>query len=223
MNKTKYLLTTLSLFIMLPSITYAECTKEEINHFKEIEDDYKVSYEFNKETKDYNITFTMPYEEIYSFSYKRSKTGDYDAEIENDILTIKEYGYQPGEMIVEIIGSSETCNSTLKTIRLKLAKYNSYSEDPLCSGIEEFVLCQPTYEKEIDYDTFVSRVNTYKKARNINDSKIDENDNNSHILTILNFIKANLFNIIIISAFIIITITTVIISVKSVKKSRRLE
>ena len=40
MNKLKYLLSIAIVFIILPNTIYADCTEEEISHFKEIEDDY---------------------------------------------------------------------------------------------------------------------------------------------------------------------------------------
>lgn len=218
MNKSKYLLTTLSLFIMLPSITYAECTPEEIKHFKEIEDEYKVTYEFNKETKDYTIKLFMPEPSKYTFAAYE------DGNIKCEKINENERqcnSIPPGEYEIFIIGSNETCRGELKTINLKLAKYNHYSDDPLCNGIEEFVLCQPTYSKEIDYETFASRVNTYKKTKQKEqEANINEDKENNKVL---NYIKANLFNIIIITVFSVSIIITIILTAKALKKSRRLE
>ena len=98
----------------------------------------------------------------------------------------------------------------------------------MCEGIEEFVLCQPTYDKEIDYDTFVSRVNTYKKTKQekVVDEPQKETENkkiNVIINNILKFIQDNLFTITIITVFAIAIIVTIILTAKKIKKSRRLE
>ena len=60
MNKLKYLLSIAIVFIILPNTIYADCTEEEISHFKEIEEDYIVAYELDKESKDYTIIITNP-------------------------------------------------------------------------------------------------------------------------------------------------------------------
>lgn len=218
MNKKNYLVILLSLFIILPHFTYAECAKEEMDHFKEIEDQYKVTYEFNKETKDYTLKMYVAEPQNYLFAtykdgnIKCNKVNEYERLCNN---------IPPGEYELYIIGISETCKEELKTIKIKLDQYNPYSEDSLCNGIEEFVLCQPTYGKEIDYDSFVSRVNTYKKTKQ-EEQQANNNENNKDN-KVLNYIKANLFNIIIITIFTISIIATIIMSAKALKKSRRLE
>ena len=143
---------------------------------------------------------------------------------EIDKNNTKCYYFEPGTYRIDIVGKKQACDDILKTINLKLIKYNPYSEDPLCKGIEEFVLCQPTYEKELDYDTFVSRVNTYKKTKQ---NKIDKEQNNqkenTNLDKIKSYIKENLVQIIIIIIFIILVIISTIIWINSIKKSRRLE
>ena len=121
---------------------------------------------------------------------------------------------------------TETCDDVLKTTILKLPKYNKYSEDPLCEGIEEFDLCNSTYDKEIDYDTFVSRVETYKRTKNKNENINNDNDtgnNNKLLNNMKTYIEENLIQIIIVTVFIILVVITTIITAKSIRKSRRLE
>ena len=99
--------------------------------------------------------------------------------------------------------------------------YNKLSEDPLCEGNEDFVLCNPSYDKEIDYDTFVSRLNTYKKNKGNNPSSSSNSVKEEN--AIITYIKNNLVSIITITIFIILVIITIILTAKSIKKSRRLE
>lgn len=219
MNLNKYITFTILLFLLCITSTYAACTQEELNDFKKIEQDYKVTYEFDKNTKDYRVTFYIPYIEKYVYEI------DQNINLENAVAsTGKSFtvsGIKTGDYRIEVVGTTVACNDTLKEIILKLPKYNVYSEDPLCAGIEEFVLCQPTYDKDIDYDTFVSRVNTYKKSKT---EKLDEKPKEEpQENVIIEYIKDNLIQIIIITIFIILVTITIIVTAKSIRKSRRLE
>ena len=164
MNKLK-LLAIFSLFILLPNVTYADCTKEEKDYFKQVEKEYKVTYKFNQETDDYTLIFYNPYPERYTFLYENSDSNGIDFDYDGNTMILYISGFSSGVYDYEIVGITDTCDDTLKEGTVNLTKRNNYYNDPLCEGIEEFVLCQPTYDKEIDYDTFVSRVNTYKKTK----------------------------------------------------------
>ena len=210
---------TIILFLICITNTYAACTQEEINEFKKIEDEYTIKYEFNKDTKDYTITFNAPLPEKYTYQFNE------DIDIKNLEMTtetnFKISKVTPGEHQIEIMGITKECLGIIKTITLKLPEYNNYSEDLLCEGIEEFVLCQPTYDKDIDYDTFVSRVNTYKKSKEKKqNNKIIQNEKDNKIIE---YIKDNLIQIIIVAIFIVLVIITAYIMIKSIRKSRRLD
>jgi len=223
MKKNKYIIAALMLFLINIQNTYAACTQEEIDAFKKVEDEYTVKYEFDTSSKRYTMYFNTPEPEKYRFKIYSSKTLEC-TEISD--ITKKCIKFPSGTYDIEIVGVTNTCNDVLKLIALTLPKYNKLSEDELCKGIEEFVLCNPTYEKEIDYETFVSRVTTYKKTKekesqNTVDTEEPEKDKNTD--KIINYIKDNLVQIIIIATFVILVIITTIITAKSIRKSRRLE
>lgn len=222
MNKYKRITLFFLLFSLFNTKVYASCTTEEKNAFKKVESKYNITYEFDKTSKDYTITLHNPKYKLFSYSI------DYDIDNskmkykeEGETLTLTYGGVPSGDYNIEIIGMTDTCDDTLKEIKLHLPKYNKYADDPLCEGYEEFVLCNPTYEKEIDYDTFVSRLNTYKKNKsNLPSSSSNTTKTDSEIIT---YIKDNLTTIIVIIVFIILLIITAILTAKSIKKSRRLE
>ena len=223
MKINKYIPLTAMLFLSCITNTYAACTQDEINEFKRIEDDYKVTYDFNKNTKKYTLRFEAPLPDKYYYEMSASENivcqGINETTIECD-------GFLADTYEIVIVGMTEKCNDTLKTTTLTLPKYNEYSEDPLCEGIEEFVLCNPTYDKEIDYDTFVSRVETYKRTKNKNENINNDNDtgnNNKLLNNMKTYIEENLIQIIIVTVFIILVVITTIITAKSIRKSRRLE
>jgi len=218
MKKYQYIITSLIIFL-LPLFTYADCTTEEINHFREIESEYRIESTLDKETGYYTLTLYNPEPDAYTYEIKTINTW-ISCEISKDSDTKCDY-VPPSSYSINVIGNTETCDNTLKRTFLKLKPYNKYSEDPLCKGIEEFVLCQETYEKEIDYETFASRVNIYKEQQE------EENKNTKNefinIGKIKEYVEDNLFQVIVITIFIILLIITTILTIKSIKKSRRLE
>lgn len=224
MKKKKYIALTLMLSLFCITKTHASCTQEEKIEFNKIEDEYKIVQEINKENKTYTLKLIRTNPNMYDYVFYIS--GEL---ICNDIneTTAECYNFTPGTYRIEIKGQTNTCNDVLKEISLKLPKYNEYSENPLCEGIEEFVLCQPTYEKEIDYETFVSRVNTYKKTKQEkieNEIKQQSPQNDNKIINnIISYVKENLIQIIIITIFIVLLIISIVVTINQAKKSRRLE
>ena len=226
MKKYNLLLSIISLSLFIPTLTYADCTKEELDNFKEIENEYKVTYEFDRDSKKYKLKFINPNYENYGYmlfyEISEEQTKYYDLRQ----LNTEEYeqsDFEAGKYRIEIYGKTETCNEKLKEITLKLSKYNQFSEDPLCSGIEDFVLCQPTYDKDIDYNTFVSRINSYKKKIESSNTNNTDNQKKEEDSKIVKYIKDNLIQIIIVIIFIIMVTVTAILTANSIKKSRRLE
>lgn len=221
MNRKKYIALTLMLSLLCVNKAYAACTQEDINNFKKIEDEFKITYKFNKETKDYKIVIYNPNYQGYGYSL------DSKLPIENISSTTEGLSIdkvKTGEYTFEVLSNSATCKDVLKTIKVNLPKYNKYSEDPLCKDIEEFVLCQPTYDKEIDYETFVSRVNTYKRTKKEQEEKqVETNKENNMLENIMEYLENNLLQIVIMSVFVILMVITIILTTKSIKKSRRLE
>lgn len=225
MNKFKYLSSILIVSVMNIHTVLASCTQEEINTFKRIEDDYTVKYEFDKSTKTYNLYFTASKPELYDYVIRYNEK--LNCEEVNDTLS-KCMGFKSGEYTIQIIGKTQTCNHLFKEFTLKLPKYNKLSEDPLCEGIEEFVLCNPSYEKEIDYESFVSRVEIYKKKNkpatedNLTGTN-NKKDENEIITKAINYLKDNWIEMTIVLIFVILVVITTVISIKSARKSRYLE
>lgn len=217
MKKKKKILLTIISFIAFTSKTYAECTNEEVNAFKKISNEYKVTYEMNTESKLYNLTFYDPAPDKYTFVINGATDGDFSIHDNNNYQYL---GLSPGEYTVTIEGVTNTCKDVLKTINLSLPKYNKYTEDPLCKGIEEFVLCQSTYDKDIDYETFKQRVEVYKKTKTENNIKTDDiNKNNA----IVNYFKNNIGQIFLFTISLVLVIIVITLIAKRQKKSRRLE
>ena len=206
--------------IINTNIIYAECTTEEQEYYKSIEDKYQTTYVFDKESRTYTMTLT--YGDISAFSYSIEGDGMEIANIEvTDKIIVSNLA--PGQYIAFVVGLTDSCNDVLKKEEITLPQYNQYAYDPVCEGIEEFVLCSPTYDKELDYDTFISRVNSYKK----NKANQDKTDNNTEEKpTIKEWLKDNymyfIYAIIGIVALLIIALIVKVIY-NHERKRRRLE
>ncbi len=215
MKKYKLLTLVISIFILLPKV-YAECTQEEIDYFKEIEDEYQITYTFNEDTKDYTVTFYESEPDSYYYYFDAAEEERLCDEADGKYVC---KNVKPGSYEIEVYAATDTCEVSIKKETLDL-NYNQFSKDELCDGIEEFVLCQPDYDQDISYEEFISRVETYKKTKepepNNNNQQKSENK-------IIEYINNNLFQVIVISAFVVMVIITIILTASSIRKSRRLE
>ena len=217
----KIIMITLVSLIVNTNIIYAECTSKDTDYFKSIEDKYQTTYEFNKDTKTYTLNLT--YGDISSFSYELLGDGMANATSSTTGNKIIIENLTSGQYTIYVVGVSDSCNDVFKKEEITLPQYNQYAYDPACEGIEEFALCSPTYDKYLDYNTFISRVNSYKKNKTT-DNKTDNNVEEKN--TVLEWLKNNYFYIIyavigIVVLLIIILIIKVIYN--NERKRRRLE
>lgn len=232
-KKAKYLIITI-LAILLPMHVNADCQSD----FKQYEKDYKVSYKYNKDTDDFTITLVNPNFERYGFVYNgREEIQNAEKKVtENKVFTTILKNYKKNEYTYTLKANYEGCNGVvIKTGTLKMVKGNPYSNNPLCEGNEEFVLCQKDYDKELDQETFEERINTYieEKKATSNNIKNDSNDKNKYELSnnnnqnfidnLIDYISENVIAFIIIVLFIIVLVVSIILIVKKEQKRRRLE
>lgn len=237
MKKYKYILVITSLSLLFCQKVYANCTDYEINHFKEIESKCTVTYDYDKVNNKNIIKYYNPEPQTYEYRI----VTDADANANVVIKRIDNYNYEAigdinATFTIEVIGKSSTCDDVLKTITVNPPQPNGYAEDELCKGIEDFILCQPDYDKTITREEFESRVESYKKtlekdddnSSNPNNSNSQDNKNNQEekknfLGNIIDYIKNNWLQVLIITIFIILIIVTIIITIISTRKSRRLE
>ena len=128
-----------------------------------------------------------------------------------------------GQYTIYVVGVSDSCNDIFKTEEITLPQYNQYAYDPACEGIEEFALCSPTYDKYLNYNTFISRVNSYKKNKTT-DNKPDNNAEEKN--TVLEWLKNNYFYIVyaVIGIAVLLIIILIIKAIyNNERKRRRLE
>lgn len=235
MKKYKYLFVISTLSLLFCQKVYAACTDYEKNHFKEIESKYTVTYDYDEVNNQNIIKYYNPEPQTYEYRI----VTDADANANVVIKRIDNYNYEAvgninATFTVEVVGKSSTCDDVLKTITINPPQPNAYAEDELCKGIEDFVLCQSDYDKTITREEFESRVESYKKtlekdnSNNYNNNssqnnKDNQEDKKNFFDNIITYIKNNWLQVIIITIFIILIIVTVVITIISTRKSRRLE
>ena len=220
-------------FVIFPCLVYADCASD----FKAVEKGFKVTYKYNEDTDDYTVTFINPDFNRYSFAQtsaeeikksKRRISG-------NTLTTIVEH-YKGTKYYYTIQALYGQCNGVaVKEETIEFKKYNPYADSPLCVGNEDFVLCQKEYDKEIDEETFKSRLDTYIKTKNETkneSSSSDDKDSNKSSIEkttknivekTTNFFEENLTIIIIVAVVIVALIIGGVFLIRKSIESRRLE
>ena len=202
-----------------------ECTKEEINTLKQEANKIKVTYKHLGSNVDDEGTvvdymFSLTFSNINDDMYIR--IDDYNEEwkeVKDNKITIDKIATGKYKFSVY----SNNCQEKIGDINVKLPKFNSYSLDPLCAGIntDEFPLCSKYLEYQPSYETFVKKIEEYKKAQEVktDDNKITKENTFTKILNqVLDFITK--YQIYIISALTVILIILGILIIGSKKKKR---
>ena len=221
------------LFLTFPSYIHASCEDEADNFIAGR--DYKITSEYNKDTDTYAVTIYI------ADTTKHGMVFDGREALENSTTTtsgnsktIVIKNLKSKEYKAIFVSTTSACKGkVLRTDTVEVSKPNKYAESSLCEGYEDFILCQKDYDKEIDEATFKSRLELYKQSK-ANEEPDDEPDDNKEdeenanksktfIDKIIDYIKANLFQVIVIAVFAIALIITVVISLTSAIRSRRLE
>lgn len=222
MKKIKHaLLLTISLFFFIMLQAKAEeCTKEELKSLESLADKIEITYrhlgEVTKEdgNKAYN-EFMVTAKNLDGFYVHLSPMTE-----ENFIET------EAGLQIKLTTGTwtytlySKNCDTKIKDIEVKLPKFNIYSLDPLCEGIDadDFSLCSKYYNYEFSRETFERKVTAYRKENKIDEVDSKREDKEFNIInTILNYLNKYYIYIIAGLALLLLIIILIII----VKKRRR--
>lgn len=224
MKKSKYILCFLiSIFLCLTHI-YADCTNEEIDKLKDEAENIKITYKHlgKVETEDgptYN-QFEVTIKNIPDDFYVSLLNGTLKYTPTDGTITDI---YNSGTWNFEFY--SNKCQQKIDEIKVKIPRFNLYSLDPLCEGIDgnDFPLCGKYYDYDVSYESFKQQVNHYRATYKIgieNPNK-ESNDNSKlgKILnTVLNFIKTyQLYFIIALLLIIIIIIASIVI----IKRKKR--
>ena len=220
MKNIKYIFFTLLTFVINIFSVYASCTNEEVNLLKDLADDIKITYKHkgiieNEEIVLYN-QFDVTVKNMNDDLYILFRSGSEQLIPNNGVINTE---LSSGKWYFDIY--SKKCDVKIDQIVFSLPKFNLYSLDPLCNGIDgnDFPLCGKYYEYDVDYDNFVERVNHYRIMHKIKDESSDKKDVDDNLLQIIFdvFIK---YQIYIISFLIVLLIVLVIIIIAGKRKKK---
>lgn len=137
------------------------CRYSDISYLKKVASNINTSYDYVETTEGvtFSITLTNLNSELYLVD-SLNKRYDY----KDNELTIS--GYHPGQTIqFKVYTTRQFCEKELlSTIRLTLPSYNPYYKDKVCSGLEDYNLCNRWSSHGLSYTDFVKRVNQYKQS-----------------------------------------------------------
>lgn len=113
----------------------------------------------------------------------------------------KQTYYSTGEITLENYGPNQTveykiysniayCKGQyLNSIFVTLPPYNPYYKDKLCSGIEDYKLCQKWSNVNLTYDEFKQQIYTYRNDNNEQKKNINDNYKSIYELILDFYIK----------------------------------
>lgn len=162
--KKKIIIFLLMLIIPTNNIEGFYCKYSDIAKYKGLASNITTFYEYIENEN--NLTFSITLVNLNENLYIVDATSDEKYYYDNNELTI--YDYEPGQVVkYKVYSTDENCaNEVLYTIRVILPDYNPFYMDPVCDGISNYVFCQKWYKNNLDYDSFVAKVNSYKESLN---------------------------------------------------------
>ena len=150
------------------------CSFSEIARLKKIASNINISYDYKIVNDDalFEITLVNLNKELYITSDNR--TYNY----KSDVLKIDNYKSGTTVKFYVYPTDRDCSDELLRTINIVLPKYNSYYDDEICVGIENYSLYQKWSTHNLSYTEFVKQVNLHKESLNkdvIVDIKQEEN------------------------------------------------
>lgn len=220
--KKKIFIIITTLLIFMPQVK-AECDNDRLNEIKNLAKNIEITYELDTELdKEKNYSENDYGDEVQEGNMKVIITGlSYGLQLKDETTHRTFYYFQAedGTIILnkEINGSrtfkvySNECEKNVRTISVKIPRYNEYSTDPLCEGIDasELKICGTWYEKEVDYDTFKKDVESYKQ-RLAEEQRLKELEDKNILKKVVTFFE-KYYLYFIIGAVVLIAVTIIII------------
>lgn len=209
MKNIKYIIYAVVFLFLNIFYVNASCTDMEINTLKELASDIKISYKHlgmveTDDLVDYN-SFEVKVKNIPDDLYISLFNGTTVlTPVDGEIVEI----FNNGTWNFEIYSSK--CEKKITEIDVFIPRFNIYSFDPLCEGIdgEDFPLCGKYYEYDVSYESFRERVNYYRATH-----KIDDVDNNDTEKNTFELILDNLLDYIVkYRLYIVITLVVILIA-----------
>lgn len=170
-----------------------------------------------------NITYSYEYLESESSVLFKVTLSNLDSTLYLKDNYSNVYNYTQDEIIVDgVSGENKTIyvyptdpfceDKSIYTINIQLPTYNVYYKDSVCTGVENFNLCQKWSTHNLSYDKFVEKVEAYKKSFN---KPVIEEEKNESLLDYLIVFLIKYYYVILILIIVISSTTIYFINKKS--------
>ena len=186
----RYLTLIVMLFVFCPIVSAKTCDNTEFVSYQEIAKNVTYSYNYNKSTKVFDVTFTNL---DSSFRLYNMNNGQY-YDVTGEEITIGDF--QPGNSYKIKIYTTYFCfeDEELYILYINLPYYNPYYGSELCSGIENYKFCKKFITMSLSKEQIKQRIEEYKKSLvNSDTNDLEENKTNDSFLDILTSINSYVY------------------------------
>ncbi len=165
--KKKVIFLIITLFLIKPSVhalSYSGCEYSTVSRYKSFVTNVNISYDYRivNGSVYFDVTLTNIVPGMYFRDSETGKTYTYSNTVNGEI-TIKNYTGNSGNY--KFYPTTQGCNNILLgTKYYKFPIYNSHYNDPLCSDIPNYGLCQRWVKNNLNYSEFKRLVLEYKQS-----------------------------------------------------------
>ena len=183
--RKKILLLMVMLLISIVNVKAVGCDYSTVSRLKSLVSNINITYSYHisENYVYFDVTLTNITPNMYFWDSVTNQTYTYNDTVNGEI-TLYNYDNQSGSYKFYSLGNG-CSGDVLGTKYYKFPIYNIYYNDPLCSDIPNFSLCQKWVSTVVDYDRFESAVYEYKAGLNNKRPKEDNVEYNKNFLDIL--------------------------------------
>jgi len=213
MNK-KIVIFLLALLVPIVKADGFYCKYSDLAKYKWLASNINTYYEYYETENEitFSINIVNMNEDLYIIDTTNNKRYNYKS---NEFQIS---GYVPGQLVkYNVYTDKNNCSGELLyTIRVKLPDYNPYYKDNICDGMDNYIYCQKWYRHNLNYDSFIKKVQDYKES--LKKDIVDEEpivDEEYGIIQILIQIWIEYYYIFLISIILVCGVTIYVTNKKS--------
>lgn len=172
-------------FTNVDALTYGGCDYSIVSKLKSLVSNINISYDYHVVNNQvyFDVTLTNITPNMYFLDTTTDITYTYN-NTNNGEITLRNYSNQSGSY--KFYSQGNGCDGILLgTKYYKFPTYNIYYNDPLCSDIPNYGLCQKWVSVNYSYDKFERTIKEYKASLEITPPKEEEVEYNKSIVDII--------------------------------------
>ena len=146
------------------ALTYSGCEYSDVSRLKSLVGNVNISYSYHVLDNQiyFDVTLNNITEDMYFKDYLTNKTYYY-SDTQNGEITI--YNYYGSKGNYQFYSYLPNCKDvSLGKKYYSFPSYNIYYNDPLCSDLKSYSLCQKWANVTYSYDEFSSKIEEYKQS-----------------------------------------------------------